>query len=45
VITAAGDTCRELILLIAGEAQIRSYLPDKSMVVEKLQLGQTLDEL
>jgi CRP-like cAMP-binding protein len=45
VITAAGDTCRELILLIAGEAQIRSHLPDQSMVVEKLRIGQTLDEL
>jgi CRP-like cAMP-binding protein len=45
IITAAGDTCRELILLITGEAEICLYLPDKSMIVEKLQAGQTLDEL
>jgi CRP-like cAMP-binding protein len=45
VITSAGDTCRELILLITGEAEICLYLPDKSMMVEKLQVGQTLDEL
>jgi CRP-like cAMP-binding protein len=45
VITAAGDTCRELVLLIAGEAQICFHLPDQSIVVENLRIGQTLDEL
>jgi CRP-like cAMP-binding protein len=45
VITAAGDTCRELILLISGEARICFYSQDQSMTSEKLQVGQTLDEL
>ena len=45
VITAVGDTCRELILLIAGEAKICLYSPDQSMTSEKLRVGQTLDEL
>jgi CRP-like cAMP-binding protein len=45
IITAAGDTCRELILLISGEARICFYSQDQSMTSEKLQVGQTLDEL
>lgn len=45
VITEAGDTCRELLLLIEGEAKINFYLSDKEVRVEKLRSGQTLDEL
>lgn len=42
VITEAGDTCRELLLLIEGDANIHFY---QSGEVEKLHPGQTLDEL
>jgi hypothetical protein len=45
VITEAGDTCRELLLLIAGSADIHFHLPNQSIRVEQLHLGQTLDEL
>lgn len=45
VITAAGDTCRELILLIAGEARICLHQQDQSITSERLRIGQTLDEL
>jgi CRP-like cAMP-binding protein len=44
VITEAGDTCRELLLLIEGDAKIHYRLGDESRV-ESLQPGQTLDEL
>ncbi len=44
VITAAGDTCRELLLLIEGDANIHYPLGDE-VRVEKLRPGQTLDEL
>ncbi len=44
VITAAGDTCRELLLLIEGDAEIHYRLGDV-VRVEYLQPGQTLDEL
>ncbi|MBW4623073.1 MAG: Crp/Fnr family transcriptional regulator [Cyanosarcina radialis HA8281-LM2] len=42
VVTEAGDTCRELLLLIAGEARIES--PNESKI-EQLLPGQILDEL
>ncbi|MGL6342507.1 MAG: cyclic nucleotide-binding domain-containing protein, partial [Waterburya sp.] len=45
VITEAGDTCRELLLLIEGEARIQYYLQNQEIQVEKLHPGQTLDEL
>jgi hypothetical protein len=45
VITEAGDTCRELLLLIAGDAKIYFYSQGEEVRVEKLPLGQTLDEL
>ncbi len=45
VITEAGDTCRELLLLIEGNAQILFHLPNQEVRIEQLQLGQTLDEL
>ncbi len=45
IITAAGDTCRELLILISGEAKICLYQQDQSMKLEDLQAGQTLDEL
>ncbi|NJO46743.1 MAG: cyclic nucleotide-binding domain-containing protein [Oscillatoriales cyanobacterium RM2_1_1] len=43
VITEAGDTCRELLLLIAGEAHIVYQLPQPR--IEQLHPGQILDEL
>jgi hypothetical protein len=43
VITAAGDTCRELLLLIAGAAQVHHH--PLSQPPTNLQIGQTLDEL
>lgn len=45
VITEAGDTCRELLLLIEGEAKIYFHLPNQDVRVEQLHPGQTLDEL
>jgi Cyclic nucleotide-binding domain/4Fe-4S binding domain len=45
VITEAGDTCRELLLLIAGSADIYYHLPNQQIQIEQLHLGQTLDEL
>jgi CRP-like cAMP-binding protein len=52
-ITEAGDTCRELLLLIAGSASIQFYLDvggasqsgNRQIRTEQLKLGQTLDEL
>lgn len=43
-ITEAGDTCRELLLLIEGDASIH-YQTAEGVRVERLHLGQTLDEL
>ncbi len=44
VITGAGDTCRELLLLIEGDANIHYQLADE-VRVERFHPGQTLDEL
>lgn len=44
VITEAGDTCRELLLLIEGDANIHYQFADQ-VRVERLHPGQTLDEL
>ncbi|KJH72402.1 cyclic nucleotide-binding domain-containing protein [Aliterella atlantica] len=44
VITEAGDTCRELLLLIEGNANIL-YQTETGIQVEYLHPGQTLDEL
>ncbi len=44
VITEAGDTCRELLLLIEGAAAIHRQGPDGTWV-EELRPGQVLDEL
>jgi CRP-like cAMP-binding protein len=44
VITEAGDTCRELLLLIEGDANIH-YQTTSGVRVEQLHPGQTLDEL
>lgn len=44
LITEAGDTCRELLLLIEGDAKIHYHL-GADVKVEFLQPGQTLDEL
>jgi CRP-like cAMP-binding protein len=43
-ITEAGDTCRELLLLIEGIANIHYQTGDDTRI-ERLRLGQTLDEL
>lgn len=43
-ITEAGDTCRELLLLIEGDANIY-YQTESGTRVEQLHPGQTLDEL
>ncbi|MEB3356978.1 MAG: cyclic nucleotide-binding domain-containing protein [Synechococcales bacterium] len=44
LITEAGDTCRELLLLIEGDANIH-YQTESGVEVEQLHPGQTLDEL
>jgi CRP-like cAMP-binding protein len=44
LITEAGDTCRELLLLIEGDANIH-YQTESGIRVEQLHPGQTLDEL
>jgi CRP-like cAMP-binding protein len=43
-ITEAGDTCRELLLLIEGNAKIH-YQTETGIQVKYLHPGQTLDEL
>jgi CRP-like cAMP-binding protein len=45
VITEAGDTCRELLLLIEGNANIHFCLENEQIKIEKIHPGQTLDEL
>ncbi len=45
VITEAGDTCRELLLVIAGTAKINFYGQGQELRSELMQAGQTLDEL
>ena len=45
VITEAGDTCRELLIVITGAARINIYEQDRIVNVERLHIGQTLDEL
>ena len=45
VITEAGDTCRELLIVIAGSAKINIYVEDQVVRTERLHIGQTLDEL
>ncbi|GAB4339216.1 MAG: hypothetical protein OHK0047_29900 [Leptolyngbyaceae cyanobacterium] len=45
VVTEAGDTCRELLLLLEGDAEIRRYHDRNDVQIERLQPGQTLDEL
>ncbi len=45
LITEVGDTCRELLLLIAGEAEIQRPLANGEIQREALRPGQTLDEL
>lgn len=44
LITEAGDTCRELLLLIEGDATIH-YQLESGVRIERLHPGQTLDEL
>jgi CRP-like cAMP-binding protein len=44
-ITEEGDTCRELLLLVEGDAQIHFHLDNNKTRVENLHPGQTLDEL
>jgi hypothetical protein len=45
VITEAGDTCRELLLLVEGDANIHFYVENEQVQIEKIHPGQTLDEL
>lgn len=44
-ITEAGDTCRELLLLIEGNVEIRIIRADQSETVSHLVSGKVLDEL
>ncbi|MEO1068416.1 MAG: cyclic nucleotide-binding domain-containing protein, partial [Cyanobacteria bacterium J06638_6] len=43
-ITHAGDTCRELLILLTGEASIH-YQQAEDVRIERFHPGQTLDEL
>lgn len=45
VVTEEGDTCRELLLLIEGEAQIEMHDADGNVSLRNLLPGQILDEL
>ena len=45
VITEEGDTCRELLLLIEGSAQIQHSQPNHQKLTKDLLPGQVLDEL
>jgi Cyclic nucleotide-binding domain/4Fe-4S binding domain len=45
VITEAGDTCRELLLLIEGTVQIQRHCPTGEVITESLRPGYVLDEL
>ncbi len=44
-ITEQGDTCRELLLSIAGSAEIHYQQPDRSIRIVAILPGQVLDEL
>jgi hypothetical protein len=44
-ISEAGDTCRELLLLIDGTVEIRVKRPDQTEIVSNLLPGKVLDEL
>jgi hypothetical protein len=44
-ITEEGDTCRELLLLVEGSAQVQSPQNDANATVSELLPGQVLDEL
>jgi CRP-like cAMP-binding protein len=44
-ITEQGDTCRELLLSIAGTAEIHYQQPDRSIRVVAVLPGRVLDEL
>jgi CRP-like cAMP-binding protein len=44
LITEAGDTCRELLLLIEGRAQVRHRQGEREWL-EELRPGRVLDEL
>ena len=44
-ISEAGDTCRELLLLIEGTVEIRVKRPDQTEIISNLLPGKVLDEL
>ena len=44
-ISEAGDTCRELLLLIEGTVEIRVQRADKTEIISNLLPGKVLDEL
>jgi hypothetical protein len=45
LITEAGDTCRELLLLVTGNVEVRTKRADQTEVVSSLVEGKVLDEL
>jgi len=45
LITEAGDTCRELLLLVTGNVEVRTKRADRTEVVSSLLQGKVLDEL
>ena len=45
IVTEEGDTCRELLLLIEGEAEIKMHDANGEVSVRNLLPGQILDEL
>jgi Cyclic nucleotide-binding domain/4Fe-4S binding domain len=45
IITEAGDTCRELLLLVEGGANIHYHLENNQVRITQLHPGETLDEL
>ncbi len=45
LITEAGDTCRELLLLIEGAARVEHPTPGEGGLTERLRPGEVLDEL
>jgi CRP-like cAMP-binding protein len=45
IVTEEGDTCRELLLLVEGDAKVEVHLSDGQVRIDQLHPGQTLDEL
>jgi CRP-like cAMP-binding protein len=45
LVTETGDTCRELLLLVQGEAEVQFKLTTGEIRTQSLQTGQVIDEL